>query len=416
MRTASFRPLLLAGSVLTATAAPALALDSDDLIAKLQAAMEVQSAMSFTYDSVEQGSGGDVTLTGVVFSAEPVGPDAEVELKQVEPITLLLEDVRESDDGSYIIGKSTVSDISFVADELEISIGRMTENNVYVPATAGFEMLAGWGYGETGEIENITATANGTTFLTVDHTSMAQDFNEARTRAGYLVNMTGLTLDLGGIDDMESDDRAMLEQLQLLRTSSNVTIDGSWDLETGSFAVSSYSIETENVGTLDFSMELTGLTLETMETLQNLSELAQNEAMEPEDGDTDETSPEESPYQKYVLELGQKIGVSGLSIRFTDDSITTRALQYAAEQEGITAEEMADKIEVDLGNSLTALNVPGLSEMVTGAVGAYFADPGTFTISIKPQMQMPVLAVIMAGAAAPQSIPQLLNLQVTANE
>ena len=46
----------------------------------------------------------------------------------------------------------------------------------------------------------------------------------------------------------------------------------------------------------------------------------------------------------------------------------------------------------------------------------YLADPQNFTVSIKPQMQMPVLAVFMAGAAAPKAIPQLLNLEIKANQ
>eukprot|EP01013_Petalomonas_cantuscygni_P011190 TRINITY_DN24538_c0_g1_i1.p2 TRINITY_DN24538_c0_g1~~TRINITY_DN24538_c0_g1_i1.p2 ORF type:complete len:414 (+),score=125.05 TRINITY_DN24538_c0_g1_i1:225-1466(+) len=405
--------LLLAGSFLAASGAPAFALDTDDLMTKLQAVTEKQSNVTFTYDSVEEGSDGSVTISGMEFApVAGAGVDGD-EFKQKAPITLNLEDVQENADGSYMIGKSMASDMSFTVEDAEIAIALYTETNIHVPASADLSVLSGWGYGESTEVKDISVTFDGDKLLTIDDASSKQSFNEARTRADYLGNVTGIALDLSQLDDLKPDARATLEELGLLQTTSTFTVSGNWDLESGDFDVATYSLATENVGTLDFGMQLTGVTLETLETLQKISEIAQSEQDAPEEG---APADQENPYQAELMQLGQTIGVSGLSIRFTDDSITNRLIQTIAKEKNISTDALIAEWKGQMTAGLAGLEMPDLAASVSSAVDAYLANPQNFSVSIKPQMQMPVLAVVMAGAAAPKAIPQLLNLEIKANQ
>lgn len=415
MPTSRLTQLLLAGSFLAASGAPAFALDTDDLMAKLKAVTEKQSHMTFTYDSVEEGSDGSVTISGMEFSPLPGAGEEMDEFKQKTPITLELQDVQENADGSYLIGKSMASEMSFIMEDAEIAIASITETNIHVPAGADLAVLSGWGYGENTEVKDITVTFDGNKLLTIDDASAKQHFNDARTQADYLADVTGISLDLSQVDDLEPEARATLEELDLLQTTSTFTIGGSWDLESGNLDVTTYSLATENVGTLDFGMQVTGVTLETLETLQKISELAQSEEMEdaPSDGASSE---QENPYQAELMKLGQTIGVSGLSIKFTDDSITNRLIQTIAKEKNISPDALISEWKGKMTAGLAGLEMPDLAASVSSAVDAYLADPQNFSISIKPQMQMPVLAVVMAGAAAPKAIPQLLNLEIKANQ
>nr|WP_272212042.1 hypothetical protein [Marinicella sp. W31]MDC2877937.1 hypothetical protein [Marinicella sp. W31] len=416
MRKAPIRNLLLAGSFLAATSAPAFALDAEDMLAKLNAASRAQGSVTFTYDDVKEGADGNLTVSGVVYSPEADNPEALGGLEQAGPMTLDFEGVTENGDGSYSIDKISAADMVFTGEDVEVNIGSLIQGDIEVPATPDTSTLAGWSYAGNTEASDITVTTEGHQVLTIASATGTQTFNDDTSKASFLGTVSGITLDLSGFDDMEDDFREALTALDLMETHSSGTFSGVWDAQSGDFQISTYEIAVEDVGTLSINFAMTGLTLETIETLQKLSAEMPDSGDISESDDANATANAESPYQKYLLELGQKIGLSEFRVNFADASITTRALQYAAEKEGLIAEEMADKIEVDLGSNLTAMNVPGLADMVTTAVGTYFADPQTFTISIKPQMQMPILAVIMAGAAAPQSIPQLLNLQVTANE
>ncbi|MBB4124426.1 hypothetical protein [Martelella radicis] len=411
MRKAPFRHFLLAGSFLAATTVPAFALDAEDMLSKLNAASMAQGSVGFTYDDVEEGDDGDITVSGVIYGPLAESPDAPVEIEQVAPVTLNFEGVKEDGNGGYTINKVSTFDLAFAADEFEFDIGSFTQEDIRVPADPDADMMSGMNYAGSTQATDITFTTNGHQVATIENASADQTI-EAGTKASFLGTVSGIAIDLSGIDDMEDEARDTLTALDLMEMHAAVTLSGDWDMQSGDMNFSTYEIAVEDVGTLNISFGMTGLTLETMETFQKLAE----EGQKAQEMDSAEAGDEQNPSQQYLLELGQKIGLSELRVSFTDDSITTRALQYAAEKEGMIAEEMADKIEVDLGASLSAMNVPGLADMVTTAVGTYFSDPQNISVSIKPQMQMPILAVVMAGAAAPQSIPQLLNLQVTANE
>ncbi|AMM85225.1 hypothetical protein AZF01_13345 [Martelella sp. AD-3] len=413
MHKAPFRHLLLAGSVLAAMSVPAFALDGEDMLAKLNAASKAQGGVTFTYDDVEEGPDGGLTVSGVVYSADPERAQEFSEMEQVAPMTLNFEGVKEDGSGGYTIDKVSAFDMAFAGDDFEIAIGSLIQGDIKVPATPDLEAFAGWSYAGSTEASDITFTSEGHQIVTIASATGNQTFSADDSKASFLANVAGIAIDLSGLDDMDEDARATLTALDLMTMNADVTIIGDWDTTSGDLDFSTYEIAVEDVGALNIRFAMTGLTLETIETLQRLAAEA---PADPQDMQAAEDGEAESPYQQYLLELGQKIGLSELAISFVDDSITTRALQYAAEKEDLTAEEMADKIEVDLGKSLAEMNVPDLADMVTTAVGAYFADPQNFSVSIKPQMQMPILAVVMAGAAAPQSIPKLLNLQVTANE
>lgn len=409
MRFSRLTRFFLAGSFLAATGAPAFALDTEDLMAKLKALTEEQSQMTFTYDSAKEGPDGDVTISGVVFAPTGDMADQLDDFEQKAPITLELENIQENADGSYLIGKSISRDASFEMDDVAFDIASMTETNVHIPATADMAIMSGWGYGETTEINNISVTFEGQKIVTIERATAQQSFNDARTQATYQGDITGFAVDLTQVDDIEPETRARLEELGLMQTVSTFTISGDWDLESGDMNVNTYSLATENVGTLDFSVQMTGMTMEVMETLREMSETAQAEPAE-------DMPAEESPYQDELMQLGQSIGINGLSIGFTDDGITDRVLKSIADEKNMTPDALIADLKAQMTASLGQLEMPELSATLSTAVDAYLADPQNFTVSIKPQMQMPVLAVFMAGAAAPKAIPQLLNLEIKANQ
>ena len=409
MRMTRLKQVFLTGSFLAICAAPAFALDTDDLMNKIKAVNEQQSQLTFTYDSAVEGPDGNVTITGMVFS--PVSNEGELEdFKQTAPVTIALENVTEAADGSYLIGKTMVPSMGFAMDDVDVAIASMTETNVHVPATPDTLLPAGWGYGETTEINGMTFDFDGDAAMTVDKIAAQQTFNDARTKADYNADVTGITLDLSGNDEIDADKKAMLEELGLMKTSSTLNINGDWDLNSGILNLARYSLATDNVGTLDFTLEMSGLTLETLETFKAISEIAATE----QDSDTPS---EENPYQKELMELGQKIGINSLSLGFSDEGdFTNRVIAAMAREKDTTPEAMVSDLKSQMRSSLGQLEMPELSAAVSTAVSTYLADPQNISVSIKPRMQMPILAVVMAGAAAPKSIPQLLNLQISANQ
>ena len=58
--------------------------------------------------------------------------------------------------------------------------------------------------------------------------------------------------------------------------------------------------------------------------------------------------------------------------------------------------------------------MPALTEMVTAAVGKFLANPGTLSVRAMPVEPVAVINVVMTGQSDPAKIPDMLNLQISA--
>ena len=65
---------------------------------------------------------------------------------------------------------------------------------------------------------------------------------------------------------------------------------------------------------------------------------------------------------------------------------------------------------------LAQLNVPELQNAVATAVSAYLDDPKSFTVSAKPSAPVAFPMIMGAAMGAPNTIPQMLGVKVTAND
>ena len=102
-------------------------------------------------------------------------------------------------------------------------------------------------------------------------------------------------------------------------------------------------------------------------------------------------------------------------ISFTDSGVVRAGLAQAAEQQGISEEDL---IKIIIGQAQAQLGVLGnkeFADMVLNAVETFLVDPDNLKVSLLPANPVPV-AQIMGSAATPQIIPGLLNAQISANK
>ena len=83
---------------------------------------------------------------------------------------------------------------------------------------------------------------------------------------------------------------------------------------------------------------------------------------------------------------------------------------------GQSPEALAGAAPMFVQMGMQGLNMPGFSEMVSKAVGAFLSNPGNLSVKIAPPAPVAISEIVGAGMAAPQTIPELLNVQVTANQ
>ena len=118
-----------------------------------------------------------------------------------------------------------------------------------------------------------------------------------------------------------------------------------------------------------------------------------------------------------MLGLMQQLTFHGATIRFDDDSLTGKVLDYVARQQGAKPADIVNQAKAMLPFADGAAQQSrAASKQVTEAVGTYLDEPKSLEIRAAPASPLP-FAVIAAGAmAAPKDLPKTLGVTVTANQ
>src|SRR4029079_1595739 len=217
-------------------------------------------------------------------------------------------------------------------------------------------------------------------------------------------NTEKFTADLSLVDDPKS--KEVIDALGYQNISGNLAMAGTWQPSDGKMELSKYDISVENAGTLGMTFDLGGYTLDFIKSLQ---EMQKKMAAQPEGADN-------SAQGMAMLGLLQQLSFNSASIRFDDDSLTGKVLDYVGKQQGMSAKDIANQAKAIVPFGMAQLNNPELTAQVTAAVSKYLDDPKSLEISAEPLAAVP-FALIMAGAMSnPLDLPKTLGVAVKANE
>ncbi|MEM1038561.1 MAG: hypothetical protein AAGI12_03710 [Pseudomonadota bacterium] len=212
-------------------------------------------------------------------------------------------------------------------------------------------------------------------------------------------NMSGLYANLKAITDPQS--RAVFEQLGYETVEGSLTGVGSYNPDTGFADVSQMTLTLTDMFDLDFTYAMQGYTLDVIRKLNEAS-------LSIESG-----TPIMEAYGAILPELAN-LKLSDLKLSLKDRSLTGRALDFQASQMGTTGDQLAQGAPMMIGMGMAGLQMPGLTDMVTRAVGDFLRDKGTLNVEAKPAEPVSLINLILTGQSNPTRIPEMLNLQVSA--
>ena len=403
---------LLAGGVLAISSLPAFALDSNDFMQKFTNAYAEQGRMNMTYGDVTPKGDDGLVVSDLMISSDANEDAGGSEFRLREPVTATFEGITENGDGSYTVARLHTGPSTLMFGEHAALGADLSEQMmVHVPAMPDIDNMSGWLYAEDAMLKDIFVSFDDNVFVTIEEADIKQKLDTTGSQINASGYANGVKTDLTVFSDMPEETAAMLEALGLMKTNGHFETEMSWNLESGLMDLASSTLTLDNVGTLSLALAITGFDSETFKQLQEL-----NEMPAPSADDVASESEEAKAYQAKALAAAGKLGIKSTSISFADDGLTNRLLSVMGAAEGLSAAQEADKLKAEASAGLAALEMPDVAAMVNAALESYFADPQNLSISIAPQMEMPAIALFMAGAASPQSLPQILNLQVTANE
>jgi len=212
------------------------------------------------------------------------------------------------------------------------------------------------------------------------------------------------TADLMQADDPQS--KAVIEALGYQTINGYFEMAGSWQPTDGRIGLSQYDISVENAGTLGMTFDLGGYTPDFVKSIQDLQKQM---AAAPAGSDN-------SAQGLAILGLMQQLTFNSASVRWDDDSLTKKVLDFVAKSNNQKPEDIVNQAKAVVPFLMAQLNNAELTQQVTEAVTKYLDEPKSIEISAEPDAAVP-FAVIMAGAmsGAPQDLAKTLAVSVDAN-
>ena len=388
---------LLAGVALAGLASPAFALDGVDFVAKLNAAYASNGA-TLAYEAV------DVNDDSVVLK----GASVQSTVKKTDELKigdLSFDGVEELSDGGYTVETVVFPDIDRTADGARLTAKDISITGLRVPAKTGTGSIDDLLYYESAGTGPIAVEIAGKTVFAIDKSESNLTRQDGDKGIDFDGIVSGVKADLSDVKDAKT--KMAIDKLGLQNPTGEFTVEGSWDLASGVFAVRDNSLNVDNVGRLSVGFNVSGYTLQLLNSLQEAFKAA-------------EANPNKDAANQALglsaMGLMQQLNFNSASIRFEDASITKRLLDYFGAEQGVTGEQLAQSIKGLAPIMIAQLNVPDLQNELTAAINAYLDAPKNLTITAEPAKPVPFPMIMGAGMGAPNTLPSVLGVKVTAND
>ncbi len=387
--------LMLSGVAFLSLAGSAFALDGQDLLKKINAAYTLQGG-TLAADGVDV-DGKTVTLKNASFkpnsgAALPIG---EITLSGVE----------EDDDGGYYIEEAAFPDINTTNDGATLTVTDLTLGGISIPADAKGEGLDSMLLYESGHTGPLKVVKDGEEVFSLGGSDVNLTLREDESGFDFDGAFKSLKADLSKATDPQS--KAVIEKLALQHVNGDITMKGAWELAPGTIDMSEFAFDFSNIGKLNLAFKINGYTLPFVKSLQEAAQQAEANQNKEE---------AQQAFGLSMLGLLQQLSFESAQIRFDDASITKRALDYVGSQQGMSGKQMADSLKAMTPIMLAQLNIPELQNAVSAAVNTFLDDPKSLTVDAAPAKPVPFPMIMGAAMGAPNTLPQVLGVKVSAND
>lgn len=367
---------LLASTLLSTSAA--FAAPDANVVADRLVALLSKSGADVSYDQAVYNPADDVVMVINVKAVE--------DGKTATLATVSIKGYDEANTEGF--GSETLSATGFEAEVTggTLFVASMSIADLFIPTLdIDAEKPESWGLTySSAELSNLNAAMGGQAPVTVA---------SVKSTASYLnndgVSGTG-TLNVDDINVpasiMDPEIKAFMDASGYENLLLDINMDGAYDAGTQNLEMNSLTIDAAEMGTFNFSAQFGGI----------ISEMLQ---------DADQ-----------IQGLMATATLRGANLKFANNSIFEKGLDFAAKMTGNTAEQLKSQAPFVLGLGLGQINNPAFTKMVTEAVSKFLDDPKSLAISIAPENPVPVAQIGGAAMSSPQTIPDLLAVGVVANQ
>ncbi len=389
--------LLLASAALVTLSGPAWALDGQDLIAKINAAYLAGSG-AIAAKTIEV-NGTNVTLRDVTLTM--TGTDG----KSIAVGDVNLEDVAEEEGGAYLVKRIAFPDVNFTQEKATISVKDLYLAGVHIPGDTTKNDLSSMMLYDEAHTGPVSVQVEGKEVFSMAGFKGTSSISDDGATLSFEGAARSIEADLASVDDPKG--KETIDALGLQKIDGDISLAGSWETTSGTITVDEYAFDFANIGKLSLSASLSGYTMDLVKQLQETARSMQG-------------NPANEQAQQAaglaMLGLAQQMSFISADISFEDDGITKRGLAYGGKQQGMSGEQLAGMIKGMAPMLLSQYKLGDLQNELSTAINTFLDDPKNLSISAAPENPVPFPMIMGAGMGAPETLPKLLGVTVSANE
>ncbi|MCB1417740.1 MAG: hypothetical protein KDJ74_01545 [Notoacmeibacter sp.] len=379
-------------TLVLAFGSPALAADAQALADSITRQL-AKSAVTFTVESAEE-DGDDVVLKGVTIKPGDNNPAEIAEIR--------LKDVEESDD-RFRVGEIEAPEMTVAKEGKTLDFAGASFTGLIVPKENNTDpLLSGSMMLEGAEIGELSVTDGDKTVFAMEGASYSATPYEPGAVMDTSLEINGLQADFSTVEDPKV--RGTMAALGYEQLAGDVSLKGSWNPADGRMQITEYKLDVDDAAAINLTLDIGGMTSQFIQQANEL--VAKQRAGEIK----------EEAMGFAMLGLMQQLSLNGAQLRLDDASLTGKLLDFAAAQQGAKREDVVNMAKGMMPMFLMRLQNPDFATKTANAAGAYLDDPQSLTVTVAPANPVPFAQIMGAAMSAPNTIPDVLGVAVTAND
>ncbi|KAB2672178.1 hypothetical protein F9K77_02225 [Ochrobactrum sp. LMG 5442] len=385
--------VLAAGTALSLVfGSAAMAADANAVAERIKALYAKQGG-ELSFANV-QASGSDIVLQGTKIKLPTIGE------KETAIGDVTLQNVQDAPDGGYSIEQVTVPDLALAGETDKNDKAEMKGlalQNVHIPSEKAKGPLDSVVMYDKLKIDEMLFGTPGKDGATVKGFDLSLDTTNKAEKIGYVWTIANIdaTFEKGG--------KNPLALLDMNTFNGSLTSKGSWSPASGDTSLDQLELEAKELGKINITGSLGGYDLAFLEAVQKTQE-----NMSKADADKDAAG-------LAILGLAEQLNLKNLSIRFDNDTLTQKVLDYYAKQQGADGKQLGEQMKMMVPLMATQLKNPEFAQQLKVAADKYFTDPKSLTISASPDQPVTFASIVATASLDPTKIIQLLKISVDAN-
>ncbi|MBI0001600.1 hypothetical protein H3S83_07115 [Bartonella sp. W8122] len=352
-------------------------------------------------DQIDQSSPSDKQ------SKEPdenVSPTAAIVFDKID--SLRFKNVTEDQDGNYYAEnvsipalKGTISEVTFNLKDISIDKIRLVSGKNKDPLFLYFpyESLA---------IGQIYSSYQDQIFLNVEALKAIYLWQPDRKRMDLVHSVKSFSYEPDKI--YKPVEYKWIKDLGYDKLSGSLNFHANWDSDNGKFVADHNEITIDNAGKLEFSINLDGITEDLINNVYKIQNAKQQKTSNQTDDDNAKTL--------ILLGIVQQLKIGNINLRYEDNSLVNRILDYYAKQNTVTRDDFIKQILESWSLIGAKIDDPEFIKSTSEQIEIFLHNPKSLSISGTPEAAVPLPIAYMAAVTSGAKFIDLFKIKVDANK